>query len=188
MYTFSFLRALALFLLTATAAFAQNFIDNPYFDSDINDWQGYPSAEAGAQVTWTPHMDYFDTSESGAGGLQITAPQNESFAEQCVSVQSDDLYIVSVRAYEQCAGAVDLYVYWANNDCVDDAKYEPILVRATETGEWERIQISGIVPHDRRKALVTLVNIGGCRTDPSAYFDDVNFFFDWIYKDSFESL
>ncbi|HEX4479803.1 MAG TPA: hypothetical protein VH082_03270 [Rudaea sp.] len=188
MYTFSFLRALALFLLTATAAFAQNFIDNPYFDSDIDYWQAYPSAEAGAQVTWTPRTDHFDTQESGIGGLQISAPNNESFAEQCVGIENDQLYIVSVWVHEQCAGAADLYVFWGNNDCVNDGKYDPIRVRATQIGEWERIQISGVAPHDRRRALVTLINVGGCATDPSAYFDGVNFLSDWIFKDSFESL
>ncbi len=189
MYTFSFLgRALALFPLTVTAAFAQNFIDNPYFDSDMNSWQPWPSAEAGAQVTWTPHMDHFDSSESGEGGMQITAPQNESFAEQCVGVENDDLYIISAWTHEQCVGTADLYIYWANNDCVNDGKYAAIHARSTTTGEWEQLQVSGVVPHDRRRVLVDLVNVGGCTKDPNVYFDDVNFVFDWIYKDSFEVL
>ena len=63
--------------LMVTAAFAQNFIDNPYFDTDMSFWSAYPSAEAGAQVTWTPRMDHFDSFESGVGGMQITAPQTQ---------------------------------------------------------------------------------------------------------------
>lgn len=176
---------LALFAIGTTAAFAQNLVENPYFDADLSSWQIFPSG-SGASVEWTPDMNHVDGFESRSGAVSITAPNVESFAQQCVGVEDNDLYIVTAWTYEQCVGAADLYVFWANNDCVYDGKYEAIHARSTKTGEWERVQVAGVVPSDRRKALVTLVN-PGCAAAPTAYFDDVNFLFDWIFRDGFES-
>ena len=138
MYTFSILgRMLALFAIGTTAAFAQNLVENPYFDADLSSWQIFPSG-SGASVEWTPDMNHVDGFESRSGAVSITAPNVESFAQQCVGVEDNDLYIVTAWTYEQCVGAADLYVFWANNDCVYDGKYEAIHARSTKTGEWEQ--------------------------------------------------
>lgn len=189
MYTISLIgRALALFLLAVSTAIAQNFVDNPYFDTDLGSWQSFTDTEAGAQVEWTSDLDHFDALESHAGALRIIAYTHVSSAQQCVSVENDDLYIVTVWARARCSGSAELYLSWANNDCTADGKYFPVSVRSRGTGDWEPLQVIGVVPDDRRKALVTLANPGGCPEDPNAYFDDVTFYFDWIFKDDFEPL
>jgi hypothetical protein len=173
--------------LLSEHALAQNLLLNPNFDSTLDSWQG----SSASQVAWTNAFNH-DGEKTGPGGsihLTTSATAPESFAGQCLPIKANETYSASAWVYSTCVG-MRFYVFWATqDDCKDAGDFDSVNVRATESDTWEQVSLSAkpaTTPIKvATKAVVTLINPGGCTTG-GAYFDDVFFGPDAIFNDGFD--
>ena len=177
--------------LLSEQALAQNLLTNPHFDSSLDGWSFFPTPPpppGTAQVFWTNTFDH-DGEGTGAGGsIHLATSTTESFAAQCLPIDPNKNYAARTWVYSTCVGS-RFYVFWATqDDCKDTGDFDAVNVRTTKANVWEQVSLSATpatTPKAATKAVVTLVNPGGC--SDGAYFDDVFFGTDAIFSDGFEA-
>jgi hypothetical protein len=172
MYTFLlFGRVFAILLLTATAASAQNLIQNGAFDASADGWTMSDAVE------WSPFgMDY--------GSIHLASETTNSTATQCVSAEGGEAFVVSAEVTGRCAGA-RLYAIWSDrDDCSDFRSFPSNFNTSKLSNQWELLTVTVPARDDAYKIFVELLNNGSC--SGGYFFDDVTLRFDAIYGDGFE--
>jgi hypothetical protein len=176
--------------LLSEQALAQNLLTNPHFDSSLDGWSFFPTPPpppGTAQVFWTNTFDHDEEGTGAGGSIHLATSTTESFGAQCVPINTSETYAASAWVYSTCVGS-RFYVFWASqDDCKDTGDFDAVNVRTTKANVWERVSLLAIpvsTPKAATKAVVTLVNPGGC--SDGAYFDDVFFGPEEIFSDNFE--
>ena len=177
--------------LLSEHALAQNLLTNPHFDASLDGWSYFPlppPPPGTPLVSWTNTFDHAGEGTGAGGSIRLatsfTTP--ESFAVQCLPINTAETYAASAWVYSTCVGS-RLYVFWATqDDCKDTGDFDAVNVRTSKANVWEQVSLSAIpatTPKAATKAVVTLVN-PGC--NDGAYFDDVFFGAEEIFGDNFE--
>ena len=165
-------------LFAMGGAYAQNLLQNPYFDDNLTGWQISPVS----QVSWTPLVDYPVSGSGTRGAMKLDGGAMPSLAFQCVPVDDAFDYIASMRVNSHCTGQ-RLFVFWTDAGCVAaDASTSVASVRADK---WDLVTAVVHPPLGTSWAVVVADNPGGS-CPSSAFVDDVVFMKDDIFSNGFE--
>lgn len=178
-------------MAAATAAAAQNVIQNPSFDTDATGWT------TGPWTTWSPRQDHTPETLGLGGSLQIDTGLPDS-AKQCFAVKPNTAYIFSTwfmqdptSDFAPCSNpnwSLEIS-WWDGVDCTQTQTASPL--ETIPLGEipkhWTQLTFLHTTPPQTDHAQVKFTaSCPALNGSTIMYFDDVSFQADDIFGADFE--
>ncbi len=157
-----------------------NVAVNPHFDADLSGWTG----SSDSFISWTNTQDHHGAGSAGVGSAIVQSTGAPQFIAQCIQgVQGNFRYHLSSWAKLTCGFEAQLSLFWANGECTVTGA--AISSSSSLANTWQLLSVDGQAPSTPDlSAVIVLENPGACHDQ--TFFDDVLFFQDNIFRDSFD--